>query len=165
MMKGIEGAVMFRVLAIAILALVMSAQAHAACTQANLRGYWRFMFDTGIATTQTPSRSLILSCVLRIKNDGTIVPVNCQAVNGTGDEGGLIIAPSNRKLIMKQNCTIVIGGNIVFQNDFELKFENLNWYFNGANLSISENKQMMLGWLSFNGTPAFSVTALKRAAP
>jgi hypothetical protein len=156
---------MFRVLAIAILALVMSAQAHAACSQTDLRGHWRFLFDTGIATSQTPSRSLILSCVLRIKNDGAIVPVNCQTVNATGDEGGLFIAPSNRKLLMKQNCTIVIGGNIVFQNDFGLKLGNVTHYFNGANLSISQNKQMMLGWLSFNGTPAFAVTALKRATP
>ena len=156
---------MFKALSIAVSALVMSAQAHAACTQTDLRGYWRFLFDTGIATTQTPSRSLILSCVLRIKNDGAIKPVNCQAVNGTGDEGGIIIAASNRKLLMRQNCTIVIGGNIVYQNDFELKFGSLNWYFNGANISISENKQMMLGWLSFNGMPAFAVTALNRAAP
>jgi hypothetical protein len=63
---------------------------------------------------------------------------------------------------MKQNCTVVIGGNI---DAFGLQFGSDTWFFNGASLSISENKQMMLGWLSFNGTPAFAVTALKRAAP
>jgi len=156
---------MFRALAFAMLAIVISARAHAACTQADLKGLWRFMFDTGIATGQSPSRSLILSCLLTVKDNGAIVPLSCQTVNGSGDEGGFNIAPSDRKLLMKSNCRIVFGGPIVFQNDFALQFGNESWFFNGADLTISEDKQMMLGWLSLSGTPVFSVTALKRAAP
>lgn len=156
---------MFRALTVAMLALVTSAGAHAACTQADLNGQWRFMFDTGIATGQTPSRSLVLSCLLSVKADGAIEPLNCQTVNGSGDEGALFIAPSARKLLMKSNCRVVIGGPIVFQNDFGLQFGNNSWYFNGADLTISEDKQMMLGWLSLGGTPMSSVTALKRATP
>jgi hypothetical protein len=159
------GAVMFKVFAVAVLAFLISTQAHAVCTQADLKGLWRFMFDTGIATSQTPSRSLISSCLLTIKADGAIVPRKCQTVYGSTDEGGIVIASSNRKFLMKPNCTVVIGGDIVYLNDFELKFGNSFWFFNGADLSISENKQMMLGWLSLQGTPVFAVTALKRATP
>jgi len=156
---------MLRVFATAILAVVISAQAHAACTQADLKGLWRFMFDTGIATGQTPSRSLILSCVLQIKGDGAITPRGCQTVNATGDAGGFVIHSPQRHLVMRPSCTAVISGDIVYQNDFELQFGNNFWFFNGANLTIAESKQMLLGWLSLGGVPNFAVTALKRATP
>ena len=155
---------MFKFSAIAVL-IVLSFPAHAACSQENLTGLWRFIFDTGVIRGDG-KQSRTMSCTLNVRNNGAIVSRGCQTVDGTGDGGAFHIQSPNRRLKMNVNrCEVVIGGQIVFANDFSLAFGNVSYHFNGASLSISQNKQMMLGWVSVYGAPVFSVTALKLATP
>ncbi len=158
---------MFTRLLAAALAVTLPSAAFAACTQADLKGKWRFNFDLNrIATIEGVEGAQFLTCTLTIKADGTITPGDCEAVNLSGDPGSFFIAPSNRKLVMKtSNCTAIFSGDIVFPNDFGLVLGGTTFYVNGAKLSISPDKQMLLGWLSVSGKPWSAVTAMKIATP
>jgi hypothetical protein len=135
------------------------------CTQADLTGLWRFVFDTGYKQTGE-ARSDRLSCFLQIKGNGVIVPRRCETVNESGDRGDFIVASSNRRLRMKANtCEVMFSGAIVFPHDFKLTFGTFGTDANGASRTISPNKDMMLGWLSYNGRPHVAVTAIRRATP
>ncbi len=158
---------MFTRLLAAALAVTLPSTAFAACTQADLKGKWRFNFDLNrTITIDSAERVQFLSCVLNIKADGTITPGECDTVNNSGDPGSFFIAPSARKLVMKtSNCTAIFSGDIVFTNDFGLVLGNVTYFVNGAKLSISPDKQMLLGWVSVAGTPWSAVTAMKIATP
>jgi hypothetical protein len=158
---------MFTRLLAAALAVTLPSAAFAACTQADLKGKWRFNFDLNrTITIDSIERVQFLSCVLNIKADGTITPGECETVNNSGDPGSFFIAPSARKLVMKtSNCTAMFSGDIVFTNDFGLALGNVTYFVNGAKLSISPDKQMLLGWLSVSGKPWSAVTAMKIATP
>jgi len=150
--------------AIALVTIFMATQAQAACKQTDLRGYWRFIFDIGYLPTGA-TRTHRLSCLLRIDGNGFITSRGCDAVDGSGSVGEFIIH-TNRRLRMKVNtCKAVLAGTIVYGNDFDLRVGNYFHAFNGTDLTISESKEMMLGWLAVNEAPKITVTAIRRATP
>ena len=145
------------VISVATVALA-AAHAHAACSQGDLTGIWRFNFDTGYSPASLPTTRQ-QSCLLRIKSNGIIAPRKCNAV-GTGEVGEFVIHTPNTKLRMNaNNCEARFLGN------FSLKFDDTHHVFDDGRVSISPNKQLMLGWASYNDTPFAAVTALKRAVP
>lgn len=147
----------------AALALLMSTQAHAVCKQMDLEGRWKFNFDLNrVVTINNVQRVLQLSCILQFKSDGEIKPEGCDGVDSQGSVGEFFIAQSERKLVMKQkSCTARFSGQIVYVNDFGLKIAATTYFVNAAELSMSANKQMMLGWLGVNDGPWASVIAMK----
>ena len=156
---------MLRRSAIAALAILVSTQAHAICTQDDLAGSWRFEFNTGIVRTDT-LRVRTMSCILRINGNGVIVPGRCDPVDGSGEEGAFLTADNRRFLMNLNNCEIRLSGNAP---SFGLRWiengDTLTYHFTNARLSISRARQTMLGWLSNGGTPIITVMALKRAMP
>lgn len=147
------------------LALLVSTQAHAICSQGDLAGVWRFEFNTGIVRSDT-NRVQTMSCLLRIKGNGAIVPRRCDPVDSSGEEGAFVTA-GNRKFRMNlNNCEVRISSS---SPSFGLQWidggDVLTRHFTNARLSISKDRQMMLGWLSNAGTPIMTVIALKRARP
>jgi hypothetical protein len=159
---------MLRRSAIAGLAILISTQAHAVCSQSDLKGSWRFEFGTGIVRSDI-NRLETMSCILRIKWNGAIVPGKCTPMDSSGDEGGFD-NPGDRRFRMKASkCEVRITNN----SDESLGLmwidgnDELTRHFGNARLSISENKQVLSGWLSLTngGTAIMNVTAVKRARP
>jgi hypothetical protein len=162
---------MLRRSATVALAILATTQAHAICTQHDLTGSWRFEFDTGLMWTTGSQRIMKMSCILRIKNNGAVVPRRCDSVDATGYEAEFINSGNRRLRMNLNNCEVRLSGSssprivLFWQTSSSGGIEH---HFDNARLSISKNRQIMLGWLSFNDKPAIpavSVTALKRARP
>jgi hypothetical protein len=156
---------MFKPFLAAALIIVLPTQAWAVCTQADLTGFWRFNFDTN------SGNGLVLSCILKIRANGEIVPGACQTVNFTSPKGEFLINAPNRKLQMNTaTCEARFSGNPVSNSDFGLRFidpggTSVTYFVNAARLSISVDKQMLLGWLGVDNQGYNTTTALKRATP
>jgi hypothetical protein len=151
-----------------VLMFVVPVPAWAACTQADLTGIWRFNFDTGASTGS--ARTYMMSCLLNIKAGGAIVPGACQTVNGSAEAGAFSINSPNRKLQMNNaNCEARFSGNPQSGNDFELQFTASGggaiFSINAARLSISADKQILLGSLGTTNKAYILTTAIKRATP
>jgi hypothetical protein len=160
--------VMFKPCLAAVLIMFLPTQAWAVCTQADLAGFWRFNFDTGVAANGVTD---VLSCILKIKANGEIVPGACQTVNFSDQKGEFFVNAPNRKLQMNTaTCEARFSGTPVSDGDFLLRFIDQGgitkfYKVNLARLSISADKQMLLGWLGSDNRGTVTTTALKRATP
>jgi len=159
--------------ALAAAVLTISTQTYATtCTQADLTGSWRMQFNTGEDGGGNGAIDT-LDCIVTFRADGSIVPVKCDAVNShVGGGGGFAVFTPSRKFVVHRGCVVSISGT-PGTDDFELQFFDgmggkLGYGLTGANFTITANKQMMLGWMSFGGsmgspvTPRATVIAIRR---
>src|SRR5690349_19580243 len=155
-------------------ALSLSTPADAAsCTQTDLTGNCRTAINTGVPTSNAIALD-ILSCLVRCQPERTLVPLACQAVNSKqGNSGTFAAFTIHRKFRVTPGCTVSISGTPESSEDFEIQIFDGNggkegYGVNDANMTMSANKQMMLGWMSFGGfqtvpvTPRATVMAIRR---
>ncbi len=99
------------------------------------------------------------------------MPGACQTVNFSNRVGEFVIHSPNRKLQMNTaTCEARFSGNPVSDSDFQLRFiepgvSGTIFGVNAARLSISADKQTLLGWLGTANKAYVMTTALKRATP
>ena len=130
--------------------LAISTAANAACTQADLTGLWRFQFNRGAVTS---NQVMMMDCRIAINQFGVIVPRGCEHIFASGTGASVVVNTPSRRLRVNNECSVSLTGTPSVTSDITLKFETeaatFNALVNTVSLSLSPDKNMMLGYVSY----------------
>jgi len=84
------------------------------------------------------------------------------SITGQADSASITINSPQRHLQVGSDCEVVLGGTIVFANDWSINISNVEYSVSVIEMTMSASRDTMLGYAYVSGIGNASITAVKR---